>query len=290
MAVGIWDALAIAAKSLTYATTLGAAGAVWFLRYCHGLLAAADRLRIRRFVLGSAVLSVFGGAAQLLIAAGSMSGTAAGMLDTSLLHLVWHAGAGRDNAIRAVGLLLAALGMLSNRPAWPALLGAALAATSYAWTGHARALDAALPPLLLGVHLLGVAFWVGALVPLLMVADNHDAARVAPATARFGAAALYVVAGMVAAAACLLSMLLGGFVQLWSSGYGRFVMLKLGLVALLLGLAAFNKWRLTPRLLAGNAAAVSGLRRSLRLELLLAALIVGVTAAMTTIGGPPALD
>ena len=58
MGLGIWDALAIAAKSLTYVTTLGAAGALWFLRYCHGLLAGADRLRIRRIVLGSAALSL----------------------------------------------------------------------------------------------------------------------------------------------------------------------------------------------------------------------------------------
>ena len=290
MTLGVWDAWAIGAKTLTYAATFSAAGAVWFLRYCNGLLGGEERRKIRRIVFSSAGLSLFGGAAQLLITAGSMQGSAAGMLDGSLLHLVWQAGAGRDNAIRAVGLLLAAVGVLSDRPAWPALFGAAMAATSFAWTGHARSFDAGPSPLLLGVHLLGVAFWLGALAPLLIVARNGDTSRVAPATARFGAAALYVVAGMVAAASCLLFRLLGDITQLWASDYGRFMMLKLGLVAVLLGLAAFNKLRLTPRLIAGNTAAVTSLRHSVRMELMLGVLILGITAALTTIAGPPALD
>lgn len=288
--LSVWDALAIAAKTVTYAATLGAAGAVWFLRYCSARLSSAHRRRIRHIVLGLAALSLCGGAAQLLTSAGSMSGTAAGMLDKSLLHLAWQAGAGRDNAIRAVGLLMAVVGALSDRPAWPALLGAAIAATAFAWTGHARLLDAGVSPFLLGVHLLGAAFWLGALAPLLIVAGNGDMRRIAPVTARFGALALYVVALMMAAALYLLSMMLGGATQLWSSGYGRIMMLKLGFVAVLLCLAAFNKLQLTPRLLAGDAAAVRSLLISLRLELTLGALILGATAALTTIASPPVLD
>lgn len=290
MALSVWDALAIGSKTVTYAATLNAAGAAWFLRYCHGLLVEAHRRRIRRIVFALAVLSLCGGAVQLLITAGSMRGAAAGMLDGSLLHLAWQAGAARDNAVRAAGLLLVAVGMLSQRPAWFAMLGAATAATSFAWTGHARLLEADISPFLLGVHLLGAAFWLGALAPLLIVSGHGDISRIAAPTARFGAAAIYVVAGMMAAALWLLSMLLGGVAQLWSSDYGRIALCKLGFVAVLLCCAAFNKLRLTPRLLAGDAGAVSSLRTSLQLELMLGVLILAATAALTTIAGAPALD
>lgn len=290
MTLSVWDASAIAAKTITYAATLGAAGAAWFLRYCHTLLADAHRQRIRRTALALAALSVCSGAAQLLITAGSMRGAAAGMLNGSLIQLAWQSGAGRDNAIRASGLLLVAMGVLSHRPAWPALLGAAMAATSFAWTGHARVLDSDIVPVLLGVHLLGAAFWLGALAPLLIVAANDDISRIAPVAARFGAAALYVVAGMAAAAMSLLSMLLGGVEQLWSSDYGRIALLKLGFVVVLLCFAAFNKLRLTPRLLAGDAGAVRSLAVTVRWELILGVLILAATAALTTIAGPPALD
>ncbi len=289
MLLSVWDASAIAAKTITYAATLGAAGAVWFLHYCNTLLARAPRLGIRRIVLGLSALSVAGGGAQLLISAGSMSGAASGMLDGSLLNMAWQAGAGRGNSIRTIGLLLAAVGAWSGRPAWAASFGAAMAATSFAWTGHARVLVPAVAPLILGVHLMGAAFWLGALMSLRCVARDGDVPRLAHVTARFGMLAPYVVGVMLAAALCLLSMMLGGLVPLWSSDYGRIAMAKVGLVAVLLCLAAFNRWRLTPRLLAGDAAAAGSLNISVRVELLLGVLILAVTAALTTLTGPPVL-
>jgi putative copper export protein len=291
MPFGAWDAAAIALKTLTYAATLGAAGAVFFLRYSGALITRAQRSKVRRIVLSLAVLSVLAGAAHIMVSAGSMSGAAAGMWDGSLLGMVWQAGAGRANAIRAVGLLLAALIVWSDRPSWRALLGAALAATSFAWTGHARSLNPdVIPVLLICTHLLGVAFWLGALMPLLIVARGGDLPRTAATAARFGKAAVFVVGVLVAAGAILVWMLLGSLAALWESTYGRFVMLKLALVAGLLGLAAFNKLRLTPRLRGGDAGAARSLRTSIGLELLVGILILGVTATFTTLTGPPALD
>jgi putative copper export protein len=286
---GIWDAAAIADKAIDYAATFGAAGAVFFLGYGGSLIASADRLSIRRVVLGSSMLSVAAGAVQIMVSAGSLGGEAAGMLDGSLIHIVWQAGAGRTNVIRAIGLLLAAIGASSDRPPWWALLGAAMAATSFAWAGHAHSLHPnLLPMLLIGVHLLAVAFWLGALAPLGIVARHGDVPRMAACAARFGSSAVFVVGGLMAAGLALLWMLLGDFNELWRSEYGRFVMLKLAFVAGLLGLAAFNKLRLTPRLQDGDSRALRSLRMSIGLESLLCVLILAVTAAFTTLTGPAA--
>jgi putative copper resistance protein D len=286
-----WDAAAVALKTVTYAATFGAAGAVFFLRYNAAFIADAPRLTVRRMVRSLAVLAVAAGAAHIMVTAASMSGGAAGMRDSSLIRMVLQAGAGRANAIRAIGILLAAIGVRPQRPASWALLGAAMAATSFAWTGHAHSLDPNVyPVLLLGLHLLAAAFWLGALAPLGLVARDGDLAKIGAAAARFGAAAVFVVIGMIAAGATLLWLLLGGFADLPGSTYGRFAALKLVLVAGLLGLAAFNKLRLTPRLLDGDAGAVRSLRTSIRCELLFGALILTVTAALTTLAGPPALE
>jgi putative copper export protein len=242
-------------------------------------------------VLGLSPLAVFAGAAQIMVSAGSMSGDAAGMLDGSLIHMVWHAGAGRANTIRAIGLVLATFGVLRGRPSWWVFFGAVMAATSFAWTGHARSLHQnGLPMVLLSVHLLGAAFWLGALVPLLIVARNGDQSRIAATVVRFGAAAVVVVGGLLAAGAILLWMMLGDFTALWSSTYGRYVTLKLLLVAGLLCVAAINKLRLTPRLQNGDSRALRSLRTSIRLELLLGVLILAVTATFTTVSGPPVLS
>jgi putative copper export protein len=124
---------------------------------------------------------------------------------------------------------------------------------------------------------------------LAIVSRNDDVPRIAATAARFGAAAVFVVAGLMAAGLILLWLLLGDFKELWSSPYGRCVMLKLSVVGCLLCAAAFNRLRLTPRLLANDTRALRSFRKSLRTELLLGIVILGVTATLTTVTGPPAL-
>jgi putative copper export protein len=288
--LSVWDGASIALKALTYAGTLCAAGAVFFLGVCGSLVNAADRSRIHDAVWRLSILAIGGGGAQIMAAAGSMSDAVSGMWDGSLLGMIWHAGAGRANAIRDLGLTLAALGTARQRLSWWSPMAAAAAATSFAWSGHTHVFNPpSLPVLLVSVHLLGVAFWLGALLALGLVTHDRDAAAAAAPVARFGAAALIVVAVLLAAGLCLLWMLLGGTAELWRSDYGRFFMLKLGFVAALVCVAAFNKLSLTPRLLAGDPRALGALRRSIRLELALGALILLATATLTTIAGPPAL-
>jgi putative copper export protein len=286
-----WEIAGIALKALTYAATLGAAGAVFFLRHQAAIVTDALRLVIRRRVPYLALLAVAAGATHIMATAASMSGGAAGMHDAPLIRMILQAGAGRADALRALGLLLAAAGVMPRRPPAWALLGAAMAATSFAWTGHAQALGRdGYPVLLLGAHLLAAAFWLGGLAPLALIARDGDVEMIASAAARFSAAAVVAVSVMVAAAASLLWMMLGGFGDIFGSAYGRLIALKLTFVAAMLCLAAFNRWRLTPRLQGGDARAVRGLRSSIYGEVLLAMLILTATAVLTSVTGPPALE
>jgi len=294
---GAWDGLMVAIKAITYAATLCAAGGVFFLSYCQPVLAEADGSAARRLVRILMLVSVLASGARILVAAGSMSGDVSGLFDGSLVHMVWRAGEGRAVSIRTLGWLLALPAMLSaRRPGVPALAAAGIAATSFAWASHAHALAthwhtaaSVWPILLICLHLLSVAFWLGALGPLLLIA-GHDPRRLAAPAARFGRAAVAVVALLAMAGLALLFMLLGHLSLLWNSSYGGYLMAKLGLVACLLGFAAYNKLRLTPQLLAGDRGAVRRLRMSIRAEMILGALILVVTAALTTLTGPPALE
>lgn len=63
--------------------------------------------------------------------------------------------------------------------------------------------------------------------------------------------------------------------------------IKLLAVAILLGIAAWNKLVLTPRLLRGDARAVGLFRRSVLTEIGVGAVILLTTAAFTTFTGPP---
>ena len=288
VSIGVWDGLAVVVKAVLYAATLGAAGGVFFLSYADPLLDRVDRLAARRLVQILTAASLIASVTRIFVTADSMSGDASGMLDAGLVGMIWHAGEGRAIGVRAAGLLLTVPAVLRHgRPGVLALAGAAGAATSFAWVGHAHTTASGWPVLLIGIHLLGVAFWLGALGPLLLLARDNDPRRIAPAAARFGTAAPASLAALIMAGFAVLWILLGSASELWASGYGRTLCVKLALVACLLACAAFNKLRLTPRLLAGDVNAVRTLRASIRMELVLASLVVIATAALTTLGGPP---
>jgi putative copper resistance protein D len=289
MEIGGWDVAAVLAKAVTYAATFGAAGAVFFGVYCGALLRDPQRSLIRRLIgilVGvAAAVSVL----RILLLGGSMSGELSGMFDSSFARMILGGGEGRASGVRMAGLGLT-LFALSKNPVFrgPAVLGAIAAATSFAWVGHIHALGTnAAPSLLLCLHLLCAAFWLGALPPLLIIAAGGNGPQIAAAAARFGKLALRVVALLLAAGASLLLMLIGNAAQFWGSGYGRMMAVKLLAVAVLLSLAAWNKLVLTPRLLQGDARAARGFRASLLAEMSIGSLILLTTAAFTTLTGPP---
>jgi copper resistance protein D len=284
-----WDAAAVCAKAVTYAATLGAAGAIFFLAYSAALLHELPRSRIRRLIGMLLAGAALASCARILLSGASMSGELSGMFDSGFVRMVLGAGEGRATGMRMAGLALAALAIPSNpRFRALALLGAAAASMSFAGVGHVRGLlPNAAPLLLLCLHLLCAAFWLGALGPLLICARDGRDTRVAMLAARFGKLALGVVVLLLAAGTAVLWTLIGDAAQFWNSDYGRMMALKLLTFAALLSIAAVNKLYLTPKLLRGDAKAVIQFRRSLIIEMVIGALILLITATFTTIAGPP---
>jgi putative copper export protein len=125
------------------------------------------------------------------------------------------------------------------------------------------------------------------LAPLALVARDGKPAQLAAVAARFGRTALGLVAVLVAAGASLLWMVILRSTDFLGSLYGRLMLAKLLAVALLLSLAAVNKLLLTPAMCANHAKARSRFRRSLQAEMILGGVILIITAAFTTLAGPP---
>jgi putative copper resistance protein D len=284
-----WDAAVVCAKAVTYAATLGAAGAIFFLTYNGSLLNEQQRSRIRRLIGIGLATAALASCARIPLSTASMSGDLAGMFDVDFARMILGAGEGRATAMRIAGLTLGAF-VVSSRPAFRtlALVGAAMASISFAFVGHIRGLlPNWVPTVVLCMHLLCVAFWLGALAPLLIAAREGAGSQVAALALRFGNIAVGVVLLLLSAGASLLWILIGDGAGFWSSGYGSMMVIKLLFVAVVLGLAAVNKLRLTPGLLSGHAKAIVQFRRTLRAEMLFAALILLTTATLTTLAGPP---
>jgi copper transport protein len=177
-------------------------------------------------------------------------------------------------AVAALGLGIAA--MRSNHAgrflSAMALLGVGL---SLAASGHA----ATAPPQVLTrpamfLHGVGIAFWLGALAPLIALLRSRKGAAL-PVVLRFSSIAMPVVAILALSGLTLAVIQLESFGALVATRYGIILIIKLALVAILLGLAALNRFRLTPALASGNARPLS---RSILFECAAALGILSVVA------------
>ena len=288
----IWSVAAVGVKALLYAATLTAGGGILFLALFASHLDDAARRRILRFVRVAAVAAIAFTIAHVMVLGAMLGDDAAGLWDRSLLEIVLEGSEGTASIVRAAGLAaVLAFSFQAGVGQAVATLGALAAVGSFALTGHTGSVGPGdLARLIVFVHLAGVAYWIGALVPLLIVASARDTERAAAVLERFSSLAAVAVGGLIIAGSVLLWLLLGTIDAAVTSAYGQLVLLKLALVAGLLMLAAVNKLHLTPRIARGDVAAAARLRRSIWAEMALAGAVLIATAAFTTVVGPPVLE
>ena len=191
--------------------------------------------------------------------------------------LLTRTGFGHAIVIRA-GLLALALCLSCIGRGRLALLPAALALAIQAAIGHAAEQGAIL--VAEALHVLAAGAWLGSLPALWVLLKEPDAARVAQRFSGLGLAAVVVVAG---SALALASAQLGSLGGLFDTGYGWVILVKCGLFAALLALAACNRLVLTPRLAAG---ANRWLRASVMAEIVLGLVLLAAAAWLAAL--PPA--
>jgi len=158
------------------------------------------------------------------------------------------------------------------------LIGIGLAGLVFAINGHAAtASPQFLMKPLVFLHIAAVLFWSGSLLPLLVLIwrglpDSADVLESYAVPIR-SAILILVPSGIIIAV-----VQLGAFGELWNSGYGVVLSMKLALLAVLFCLAALNRFSITPRIRSGDVFALRLLRISIGGEIALVILIFCVTS------------
>lgn len=161
-------------------------------------------------------------------------------------------------------------------------LGAIGGILSFLMTGHAATAEPVwLTGPAVGIHLIGAAYWLGALFPLYDAARNCDAATAGGVIVAFSYRALGFVAAIVASGIVISWIQLASPEALLSTTYGLRLIVKIGLFGALLALAAYNKLILTPRILSDSGEAMAQLRQVIRIEYLLIVLVLGAAVTLT---------
>ncbi len=304
--------LTIGIRFALYANLMLLFGLPLFALYA---LKGAERLNgnvlsFRSFTIWLALLATCLSLLSIIAMTASMAGVSLFEVDrASLRAMILETPMGEAWAVRIVALI----GMLCltvspggrNRPTWLVLasLGAASALASLAWTGHGAASDGVtgVSHLIADiVHLLASGAWIGALAalgallfrPAETMTDDH-LRLTHRALDSFSLIGTAIVALIVASGLVNSYILVGpaNVLSLPSTLYGQLLMAKLALFGAMLGLAAANRFRLTPAFYEaigehGTMKAIALLRKSLIFEAGAGFLILGLVAWFGTLEPP----
>jgi copper resistance protein D len=307
------DILSVVLRALSFVLQFQAAGAVFFAA-AFGPALTISLSSVRSLARIAAIAAFCVAACRYILEAARMAGDMSGVFDGTLQAMAWNSSTGGAFSVRELGLLLIIAGMqtssvrmtaerffksstamspglwmkrLSSRGFTIAGVGGAvLVAASFTLTGHTSTSGWRwlLAPLLLA-HLLIVAFWFGSLGPLYLVTLREPRERAARVVALFSAAAFWLVPLILVAGVAIAVLLLPSVAAL-RQPYGLLVIAKGSLFAVLLGLAAFNKWRFGPALGNGELSAGRVFRHMVIAEYMLIVVVLSVTAVMTTFFSP----
>jgi putative copper resistance protein D len=280
------DAAVIALRLVQYVAGSILLGSALFLAY--GLRLETQYQRWTKPLLVSAALilaasALAGLAAQTIALAGSVElGLTNESLEAMLATSLGKAALVRAAAAAAAVPLL--LFFSPRRVLWvvTGLLGA-VAVAGFAWMGHGAATEGAGAQLhLIGdvAHVLIAGVWIGALIAFVMLLSfGSERETLRTALMRFSAVGAPLIVLLVASGLVNSWFLVGldNLGGLLTTDYGRLLLLKLALFAVMLVLAGLNRWRHTEAI-SSSGKSLAPLRATMVTEALLGILVLGVVA------------
>jgi putative copper resistance protein D len=280
----IWGIGAILSKLILYIGIGGSTGLlITQIAFTDLVSPFSDRLRLQVALL--AVLALVACVLGFMLRGAALTGGADGMIDPEMLGLLWQTSVGDVLVLRITGAILIIVGVfIPFVGQWIALAGGLLALWSFAQIGHIPGLEPIGVRLLLLLHLLGVAFWIGILGPLRTLSLRQGyLSNAAKLGHRFGQMASVIVPAMILAGLIMAWMLLGDVRALTTTGYGQTLLIKIALVGVVLTLAAANKLRFVPAMQAGDDKAARHLARSIEIETTVILMVLVATATLTSV-------
>lgn len=275
----------IVARVLAFVALLLVAGLPF-----HALTLGAFAPMSRRKRLVLALLALMAAGASIwwaLETVAAMAGATLATLDQETFIVVLAAtplGAVMEWRLTALAaVLLAMIVPLRALRCGIAALAGAVALGTMAWTGHAGASEGTIGTLHRAadvVHLLAAATWLGALAGFTVAAFGQGDRGIAQELAAFARTGSVIVA-LLLLTGVVNTIAIAGWPLPISSRWGWLLAFKLALFAGMLGVAAINRWKITPALERGEATAKGHLQRSLAIEF---ALGLGVVAIVGLLG------
>ena len=246
--------------------------------------------RLRSFAILAIVVAVATTAVTLPLETAAIGEGWSDALDSSTIGAVlFETTVGQAWQIQAVvAAILCATLVLPRGGRLPAtVLASGLLLASVAFTGHAvmhMGREGIAHRLNDAIHVLSAGAWLGALVPLLsilaLLGKPESRRDAGVALKRFSTAGHVVVALVVASGVVNTVLVLGRWPTDWSSPYQAMLALKIALVAVMVGLAAINRYVRVPRIAQRGSQAVQGIASATIAEIAMGLGVLGLVSVL----------
>ena len=280
----IWTLLIPILRILLFLSAVGVIGTFLFSLHFQHHQSAAGQAYCWWVSKISARLGWITAAGMFFAHAGNMGGDFASIIDRAVLSFTLHTKAGSASLLAFLGFVTFVIGgyFPERIRRLMAIFACGMLLTSFVMVGHATKGGAVIQIILL-VHLLGVAFWLGALLPFRWMCHNESDEEITVIAPLFGRIAIFYVGALVSAGLVMAVVHLGAASALISTRYGNILLVKLVMVSSLLALAAWNKFRLVPLLVQNPAIGRKKFQRIVGYEIGVAMMILLLSGLLTTL-------
>ena len=285
----LWTVLVPLGKFVAYALSLLMVGTGLFILHFKSMLSLATFTYCRKLIFQSSLAGLMVAPLLFLFVAGNIGGDLSSAIDPLMIGIAFSSKAGQAVLVLFLGFLLVSLwSYLLPKQIWTIVIaGFSCILISFSVYGHST-INGYTSQLLIVLHLLAISYWVGSFFPLRYSTyrDVEDE-KLFQIAHKFGIYAVYYIVVLVIAGVSLGTILVGNLNGLLYTNYGQVFLIKLSLVAILLGIGAINKFVLVPNLQSDAKANAVKLRKSIGREIIILAFILVISSIVSTSIEPP---
>jgi len=239
----------------------------------------------------SLFISLVGAAAVVPLSAGMLLDDGlSGVTDSLMLQISWQSSIGTQTQFRLLAIFMAMsctawgsqiYSASGTSLAWVGcwLLASALFAASFTFSGHTAQANW-LAKLLVALHVLMAAWWLGSLYPLIRLCRLEDVELLRTQLHAYGNQAAVWVGLLLISGAALFALLLLNVRTEVNTDYLLVMGCKLVLVTVMLGFAAYHKWYLVANLTVSEDR--YKVKKSIVSEAFIGTLVITLTATLTS--------
>ena len=279
----IWIVLNPIIKLLLYIAVFGSVGTLVFIFHFYRLLTPLQldycSSTSQKFTKVGVLVSFI----SILSIPGNMSGDLIGIIDINMVNLSIDTLALKASLLLFIGFILIYFLPTNFKKIY--FIGNTLAIFiilfSFIVIGHSTK-GGILTQSLVTIHLIGLSYWIGSLLPLKKMCNIADFKELKTITHSFGNYAVFYILALLIAGSIFSFILISDISNLFNTIYGNVLMIKMLFAMLLISLGALNKLFLVPRLDINNATTIIKLKRSINVEMIIVLIIFFLTSLLTT--------